>query len=204
MKEPPTNPDIDPESGSRLPLPRRDELDDATRAMFDVLADPEGGSLAGLRGPGGIQLHSPGLCAHSRPLNHYLRNGSGIPARYREVAILTTAREHHCRFEWAAHAGAARKSGVSEATIEAISTRGAIDALDPVEAAIIGLGRELFGTHRVSSETYARLAAHFDRRMLVDLVYTMGSYAMTAAALITFDAQVEEDAAPHWPLDQSA
>jgi L-methionine (R)-S-oxide reductase len=62
--------DIDPESGCRLPLPRRDDLDAAGQATFDRLADPAGGSLRGLRGPGGIQLHSPELstitCAKKR------------------------------------------------------------------------------------------------------------------------------------------
>src|ERR1700688_3871425 len=85
--------DIDPESGCRLPLPRREELSAEAQAVYDRLADPHGGPLRGLRGPGGIQLHSPELSRHSRPLNHYLRYDSGLSGRVRELAILTTARE---------------------------------------------------------------------------------------------------------------
>ena len=101
-------------------------------------------------------------------------------------------------FEWVAHVGAARKAGVSEQIIALISDRAPLVGLEDPDAAIIAFGRELFGSHKVTSETYARLAACFERSMLVDLVYTMGSYAMTAAALIGFDAQVDPDAAPDW------
>ena len=51
--------DVDPESGCRLPLPRREELDDAGQRIYDSLADPEGGTIKGLRGPGGIAERIP-------------------------------------------------------------------------------------------------------------------------------------------------
>ena len=41
--------DIDPRSGNRLAPPRREELDERTTPLFDRLADPSGGSLAGLQ-----------------------------------------------------------------------------------------------------------------------------------------------------------
>ena len=95
--------DVDPESGCRLPLPRREELDDAGQRIYDSLADPEGGTIKGLRGPGGILLHSPELSRYTRPLNRYLRHEAGLGGRIRELAILTTARELDSQFEWAAH-----------------------------------------------------------------------------------------------------
>ena len=67
------------------------------------------------------------------------------------------------------------------------------------DAALIEFGRELFGDHRVAPETYARFAAGYDRRTLVDLVNLMGMYAMTAAVLIAFDAQLPEGVAPGLP-----
>jgi hypothetical protein len=36
--------DVDPESGCRLPLPLREQLDDAARRTYDSLADPKGRS----------------------------------------------------------------------------------------------------------------------------------------------------------------
>jgi 4-carboxymuconolactone decarboxylase len=70
--------DVDPESGCRLPSPKREELDEAGRRTYDSLADPKGGTIRGLKGPGGILLHSPELSRHSRPLNRYLRHEAGL------------------------------------------------------------------------------------------------------------------------------
>ena len=95
--------DVDPESGCRLPLPRREQLDDAGQHIYDSLADAKGGTIRGLRGPGGILLHSPDLSRYTRPLNRYLRHEAGLGGRVRELAILTTARELDSQFEWAAH-----------------------------------------------------------------------------------------------------
>ena len=78
--------------------------------IHDSLADPNGGTLRGLRGPGGIQLHSEELARRSRPVNQYLRNESGLGARLRELAILATARELDSQFEWAAHEEEARRA----------------------------------------------------------------------------------------------
>jgi 4-carboxymuconolactone decarboxylase len=95
--------DVDPLSGCRLPLPKREELDEAGRRIYDSLIDPKGGTIRGLRGPGGILLHSPNLSQYTRTLNHYLRREAGLGARVRELAILITARELDSQFEWAAH-----------------------------------------------------------------------------------------------------
>src|SRR5579862_3508488 len=115
--------DIDPESGCRLPLPRREKLNAEAQAVYDRLADPNGGTLRGLRGPGGIQLHSPELSRRSRPLNDYLRYQSGLGARVRELAILTTARELDSQFEWAAHEDEAVRQGISSQAIDIIKHR---------------------------------------------------------------------------------
>jgi len=53
--------DVDRQSRCRLPLPKREELSGAAAQIYDSLADPKGGSIRGLRGPGGIHLHSPQL-----------------------------------------------------------------------------------------------------------------------------------------------
>ena len=192
-------PDIDPASRCRLPLPDRDALDDAGKRTYDSLADPKGGSLAGLQGPGGIRLHSPAVSRGLRPVNLHLRNDAGIDPRTRELAILVTAREHDCLFEWVAHEEEGLACGLSPEIVDIVRRRLPTDGLDEADAAIVAFGRELFGEHLVRSATYARVAALFDRRTLVDLVNLMGMYAMTAAVLIAFDAHPPADAKIDFP-----
>ena len=189
-------PDIDPASQCRLPLPARDELDAEGQRVYDSLADPRGGSLRGLRGPGGIHLHSPGLARHTRPLNHYLRQEAGLGGRLRELAILVTARELDSQFEWAAHEAEARREGIAPEIIETIRHRGDTRDLDEADAVVIELGREIFTSRRVASATFARALTLFGRRKLVDLVALMGNYAATAAMLTAFDMQLDPDQPP--------
>jgi 4-carboxymuconolactone decarboxylase len=191
--------DIDPQSGCRLPLPKRDELDADGQRIYDSLADPNGGSIRGLRGPGGIQLHSAGLSRYSRPLNRYLREQAGLGGRVLELAILTTAREVDSQFEWAAHEPEALREGIAQEIIEIVRYRRPTEGLDEADAIVIELGREIFGARRVSSAIFARALHRFGRTKLVDLVALMGNYAGTAALLTAFDMQLDAGQPPPLP-----
>lgn len=192
--------DIDPDSRCRLPLPRREDLDEAGRAIFDGYTDPKGGTIRGLKGPGGIQLHSPRLSQANRPVNKYLRFESGLTEREREVAILITAREADSRFEWAAHEPEALRVGVPNEVVEAIKHRKPLEGLADEDSVIIQLGREAFGKRKVSSETYARALQRFGAPKLVNLVALMGNYASTAALLTVFDMQIDEGTTALLPI----
>lgn len=181
---------VDPESGSRLPLPRREELDEAARAVYDRHCDPDGGSLAGLRGPGGLRLHSPELAKRQAPVGRYLRFESGIPETMRELAILVVARETDSRFEWAAHEPEALRVGVAPRSVEAIKHGLALDDLDPADAEIIAFGRALMRDRHVAEAPFQAMLDRFGARMLVDLVALMGSYTATAMMLAAFDVQL--------------
>jgi 4-carboxymuconolactone decarboxylase len=191
--------DVDQESGCRLPLPQREQLDNAGQRTYDSLADPKGGTIRGLRGPGGILLHSPELSRYARPLNRYLRHEAGLGGRVRERAILTTARELNSQFEWAAHEPEAVAEDISREIIEIIKHRKDTDGLDDVDAIVIELGREIFGARRVTSATFARALRQFGRRTLVDFVALMGNYAGTAALLTAFDMQLDPSQPPPLP-----
>ena len=191
--------DIDPDSGCRLPLPEHRELDEAGQRAYDSLADPKGRTLRGLKGPGGILLHSPALARHTRPLNHYLRHEAGLGGRVRELAILTTARELDSQFEWAAHEPAALDEGISPAIIDIIKHCKSTESLDEADAIVIELGREIFGSKKVASATFALALQRFGRRSLVDLVALMGNYAGTAALLTAFDMQLDPGQPPPLP-----
>ena len=102
--------DIDPVSGFRLPFPDREQMNDDAKALYDRFSDPDGGSYVGLRGPGGIRLHSPELALRTQQINNYLRRDAGIPIENRELSILVTARELNSQFEWCAHEDEALKA----------------------------------------------------------------------------------------------
>jgi len=186
----PMPPDIDPQSGFRLPLPRREDLDDTGKRAYDHAAAP-GKSIVGLRGPAGICLYSPKTAEVRTAFNNYLRF-EVFGAKIREVAILTVAREMDSQFEWAAHEPEALKEGVPADVIDVIKHRKGTQGLDETYAAIIELGRQAFGDHKVTSQAFARIRKLIEPGKLVELVLLMGNYAATAALLTVFDMQVPE------------
>jgi 4-carboxymuconolactone decarboxylase len=191
--------DIDAKSGMRLPLPRREDLDETGQKAYDRGTTP-GATIAGLQGPSGIQLYSPKTAASVAALNKYLRFEAGFTPHVREVAILTTAREMDSQFEWVAHEGEALKEGVPQSTIDVIKHRRGTEGVDATDALIIELGRQLWRDHKVKPETFAKLKDIFGPNKLVELVMLMGNYAGTAALLTAVDMQLHAGKKPLLPI----
>lgn len=191
--------DIDPRSGFRLPLPNREDLDEAGRQAYDRGRAP-GATLAGLQGPSGVQLYSPRTAAWSTALNRYLRFEAGYSARIREIAILATAREMDSQFEWVAHEAEALKEGASPAVVDIIKHRRPTEGIDATEAIVIELVRQMWRDHKVTSETFAKAKAIFGPTTLVELIMLSGNYAGTAALLAAVDMQLHAGKQPLLPI----
>jgi 4-carboxymuconolactone decarboxylase len=193
--------DIDPGSGSRLPVVKRESLDELGQTLYDKIdADARSGrSIAGFKGPYGIALYSPRVADADQRKNDYLRFDSSIGRRLYEVAVLVTARELDHQFEWTAHEPAALKAGVEQAVIDVIKYRRPLSGLQPKDAAIIQLGRELLRRHSVESKTFADALKLFGPKELVDVVSVIGNYSAIAVLLNAFDQQLPPGQKPLLP-----
>ncbi|MFC1870192.1 carboxymuconolactone decarboxylase family protein [Chloroflexota bacterium] len=192
--------DIHPESGTRLPPPKREDMDDYGKKVYDNVVGPGSDTNFGLRGPSGIALHSPKLAECEKALYRYFRFESGLSGPIRELAILVTAREMDSQFEWTAHEPRALKEGLSQEIIDVVKYRKGVTELSETEAVIIQFGREMFRQKKVTSETFARALKIFGPRQLVDLVALMAKYTATAIKFYAFDMQVDPDMKQLLPL----
>jgi 4-carboxymuconolactone decarboxylase len=188
--------DIYADSGFRLPLPKREALDDDGKRMYDLA---NSGTIAGLRGPSGIQLYSPRVAEHQRALNQYLRYEAGLSGRVRELAILVSAREADSQFEWTVHEPVALQEGLSQKLIDIVRYHESTDGLPETDTLIIQLGRQMFGQRKVTADTFARCLKLFGTRGLVNLVSLMGNYISTAGLLAAFDMQLPPGRKPLLP-----
>jgi 4-carboxymuconolactone decarboxylase len=186
--------DIHAETGNRLPEIKREDLDEAAKKLYDTRRP------GGAYGPGALRLYSPSVEQYMSDLNDYLRNKSGLDPRLVELAILVTAREMDCEYVWTAHEPAGLKAGLSQETIDVVKYRKALNGVGEKEAAIIQLGRESIGKHKVSSETAAHALNLFGNQGVVNFAALMGDYASTAILLGTFDQHVRPTNKPLLPL----
>ncbi len=172
--------DVHPVSRSRLPPIDREEIDPALREAYDA-AMRAAGSGGAPTGAAALRLHGSGTD---------LRFSGPLGRRLTELAILTTAREHDQPFEWALHELDALAVGLDEVLIDVVRHRKPITGVGDPEAIIMEVGRELFTTRRLDSDTYARALARLGKTNLVDLIDLMGRYASTAATLTAFNQQM--------------
>ncbi len=137
--------DIFPDSRSRLPLVKREDLDErARRPMTTPLPPPASGVPQGVAA---IRLHGSGVD---------VRWESPLGRRLTELAIMATARERDQPYEWSLHEMEALAVGLEPAIIDVVRYRKPLSGVGDKEAAIIQMDREVVGMHKLSSETYAR------------------------------------------------
>ncbi len=192
--------DVYPESRSRLPLPKREALDEQGKRVYDSVLDPRRPTLAGFQGPAGIWLHSPRVGEPIREFNRILRTEVSLEPRLRELAILVTAREFDNQFEWTAHEPVALKEGLDPRIVDLVKFRKPVLGATEKETAIIGFGRELFHDRKVRPETYAEMVRVFGQTAVVNITALMANYALTAVMLTAFDQQLHEGRKPLLPL----
>jgi 4-carboxymuconolactone decarboxylase len=132
-------------------------------------------------GAAAIRLHASGA---------NVRWASPLGRALTELSILVTAREHDQPYEWSLHEMEAVAVGLEPATIDVVRNRRPLAQVPERQAAVIQMGREIFGTHALSSSTYARALKLFGAGNLVDIVDLMGTYAATGARLTAFNQQM--------------
>jgi len=107
-----------------------------------------------------------------------------------QLAIITTAGEHDQPYEWSLHQMQATATGVDPAVIEIVRSRKPLAKIEPKEAVIIQMGREIFGAHKLGPEIYARALGLLGKANLVDAVGLMADYSRTSATLTAFNQQM--------------
>jgi 4-carboxymuconolactone decarboxylase len=189
-------PDVDPQSFSRRPLVKRDQVSGEALRVYDAVAgkDRDGNPRATPPlGPQATSLYSMGVAEPMDKLNQYLRNSVVGPAMF-QICALIAAREFEETYEWTAHEGGAKRANVDPKTIDAIRFNRPLDGLPGKDAVVISFGRALFHEHAVSPELYAKVAEVFGKQGMFELVAIMGDYAMAAMMLRAVDQHVPNGA----------
>ncbi len=88
--------DIYPESGNRLPYPKREDMDDYGKRIFDEQTGPRLSWTKQVP----LRLYSPRLAKPMSDAHQYLKFQTGLGDRLTEIAVLVTSREMDNQFEW--------------------------------------------------------------------------------------------------------
>ncbi len=141
----------------------------------------------------------PALTKPFLTFNRHLLAGNTLSARHRELIILRVAHLRRCDYEWAQHAILAARAGIAAEEIARVAGELEASQWKPLELSLLRAVGELLTEGTVLDDTWSELAPEFGREQLMDLVFTVGTYAMVAMALRSFGVEPESELAPHLP-----
>ncbi|HLG99369.1 MAG TPA: hypothetical protein VKX49_23870 [Bryobacteraceae bacterium] len=171
--------DVLPDSRNRLPLVKPENAPERARRSYE-------NAMANFAG---AQPKGPSMRLNASPVIN-LQMQSPVGMDLSQVAILITGREHDQPYEWSLHELQALSVSLDPTVIDVIRRSLPTSALGDKEAAIIQVGRELFQTHKLSSNTYAHALGALGKTNLVDVVALMADYAGVCATLSAFNQQM--------------
>src|SRR5690349_11327307 len=150
-------------------------------------------------------VNSPKAARAFSGLGGFIRHGSQLDPRLRELAILQVGWLARSPYEWSHHVKIGMDFGVTEPDIQALidDTDGKPNPLGPVERCVLRAAREITELGAAGDETFRELQGYFSTEHLTDLVVTIAFYCAVVRFLGTMQVDVEPEYQPwldRWPL----
>jgi len=188
------------------------DWDEAAQDALSVFPSARDFILAGWRsGQGavqgmnlmGTQLVHPVLAKAALPLSAHVARGITVSTRVRELLILRISWLQRSEYEYAQHIRQGRQAGLTDAEIARIPDGPLAPGWDPLDAELLRAVDEMHKMARIQDSTWARLAAHFDVKQLMDLIYIVGFYGVVSMFCNTCGVELEPGQTPLDPATRA-
>ncbi|MDL5159659.1 carboxymuconolactone decarboxylase family protein [Actinomycetospora termitidis] len=177
--------------------PRVAPVDDPTPEVADLLgrtlSDAGGTPLTIFR----TLARHPRMLKRFNVLGGFFLTRGTLPSRDRELAILRTAWNTGCEYEWGQHVLIGRDVGLTDTEIEAVTTPSA----STPEPALLAIVDELIDHDDLGDEAWRTLVERYDTDQALEFVLLVGFYRMTAGFLNATGVQ-REDHLPRFPAPE--
>jgi alkylhydroperoxidase family enzyme len=144
-------------------------------------------------------VNSPGAALAMNGMGQFIRFGSKLDPRLRELAILQVGWLARSPYEWSHHVKIGHDFGVTDDDIRALidDTAGKPTQLDAMAKTVLLAAREMTLDGAMSDATFAVLHSALGHEQVVDLTVTIGFYNAVVRVLATLQIDVEEDYMPY-------
>ena len=144
-------------------------------------------------------VNSPKAARAFSGLGSYIRYGSKLDPRLRELAILQVGWLARSPYEWSHHVKLGHDFGVSDDDVQALidDTAGKATSLDALSKLVLKAAREMTKDGAMAEATFAALKAELGNELVVDLTLTIGFYNAVVRVLGTLQIDVEPDYQPY-------
>lgn len=175
----------------RIPPLPREEWTDPAREVFAFWGEPnawEEGSKTNIINT--MATNPPLGMAYSVWGKHLLMNNS-IATRQQELIILRVAWRVKSEYEWHNHVGYALKGGITIEEIGKLREDISAHPWSDQDKAVLNATDQLIDKGQIDDATWAALLKFYDKKQMMDLVFTIGHYVMTSWALTAFGVELE-------------
>ena len=128
--------------------------------------------------------------AWGRFARHVLSESS-LPPRERELVILRMGWNCRSGYEFGQHRRIGQEAGLTLDEVERVKQGPDAEGWSDHERALLRATDELHADAFISDDTWAALAASYDTRQLMDVVFAAGQYNLVSMALNTLGVQLE-------------
>jgi 4-carboxymuconolactone decarboxylase len=183
---------LTPDPPARLPHVRDQDFTDETRAFFG----PWTGGIFNNADKNPVLrtfAHHPELANAFSPLNIHLLSNNTLPVKERQIAIMRTAWITKATYMWSSHLNTSKLCGLSDDMYGPIQ-RGADDPyFTEFERTVIRATEDLVHDRKVSDANWQALQVQWNEKQLLDFLFTVGCYVMSAGVMRSTGAERQED-----------
>jgi alkylhydroperoxidase family enzyme len=132
-------------------------------------------------------VNSPDAARAFSGLGQFIRFGSKLDPRLRELAILQVGWLEKSEYEFTHHVKIGKEFGVTDEDIQGLmaETEGKPSKLEPLAKTILKGAREMVRELAMSEATFAEIKTHLSDEHMVDLVLTIAFYCAVVRVLAT-------------------
>jgi alkylhydroperoxidase family enzyme len=144
-------------------------------------------------------VNSPNAARAFTGVGQFIRYGSKLDPRLRELAILQVGWLARSPYEWSHHVKIGHDFGVTDDDIRAMidETAGKATPLDDLTRTVLLAAREMTDWGGMTDATFATLQSALGNEQVVDLTLTIGFYNAVVRVLATLQIDVEDEYAPY-------
>jgi alkylhydroperoxidase family enzyme len=180
----------------RIPLLPEGRWTDEVRDIFTIFEGEEARVRGSQFNIMKTLAHHPSLMARFLRYEHQLLRHPMIPERTREVVILRLAWLYRQDYEWRQHVAIARSIGMTEREIEAVEQGADARVWSRLDRHVLRATDQMHAGETVDDETWAGLAAEFDHGQMLELLFTIGTFAMMSWIFNSIRLQIESETVP--------
>jgi 4-carboxymuconolactone decarboxylase len=127
--------------------------------------------------------HHPRLADLFSQFNIHLLLTNSVPVRQRQIAIMRTAWICQATYMWSSHLRTSMGFGLEPELFAPLQVGADDPYFSDFERVIIRATEELVNDRRISDASWTALAAEWDQQQLLDFMFTVGAYVLTAGVM---------------------